>query len=255
MDPRRARVNTVKQDFVKLTLGMFATSFSSYPLTFTRGGQAEAPQGKADVLDVKGPEGSNFTARLFINSQSHQPIMLSWQMPPSNVIVTVPGQPAPKPETLAAGTVVVEGPPAPAAGASKEETDKYTKDVADVTTKSSSQAARASSLLRGLSRCRQWRDVPVQAAPRHRSRHRRGNELRRIQVQPENRSAKIRTSEVTRTQERAWPASTRGVPRPRSLAVLFKKFTTLVLALFVLSRVRDRLRPRRRSRPAMAVCS
>ena len=48
-----------------------------------RGGQAEAPQGKADVLEVKGPEGSNFTARLFINSQSHQPIMLSWQMPPS----------------------------------------------------------------------------------------------------------------------------------------------------------------------------
>ena len=43
-----------------------------------------------------------------------------------------PGQPAPKPETLAAGTVVVEGPPAPPAGASKEETDKYAKDVADV---------------------------------------------------------------------------------------------------------------------------
>ena len=132
MDPRRARVNTVKQDFVKLTLGMFATSFSSYPLAFTRAGQAEAPQGKADVLDVKGPDGSNFTARLFINSQTHQPIMVTWQMPPSNVIVTVPGQPAPKPETLAAGTVVVEGPPAPAAGASKEETDKYTKEVADV---------------------------------------------------------------------------------------------------------------------------
>lgn len=132
MDPRRARVNTVKQDFVKLTLGMFATSFSSYPLTFNRIGQAEAPQGKADVLDVKGPEGSNFTARLFINSQTRQPVMITWQMPPSNVIVTVPGQSAPKPETLAAGTVVVEGPAAPAAGASKEETDKYTKDVAEV---------------------------------------------------------------------------------------------------------------------------
>jgi hypothetical protein len=132
MDPRRARVNTVKQDFTKLALGMFATSFSSFPLTFTRAGQAEAPQGKADVVEVKGPDGSNFTARLFVNSQTHQPIMVSWQMPPSNVVVTVPGQPAPKPETLAPGTVVVEGPPAPAAGASKEETDKYTKDVADV---------------------------------------------------------------------------------------------------------------------------
>jgi hypothetical protein len=132
MDPRRARVNTVKQDFTKLTLGMFAASFSGYPLTFTRVGQAEAPQGKADVLEVKGPEGSNFTARLFINSQTHQPIMVTWQMPPSNVVVTAPGQPAPKPETLAPGSVVVEGPPAPAPTASKEETDAYTKNVADV---------------------------------------------------------------------------------------------------------------------------
>ena len=132
MDPRRARVNTVKQDFTKLTLGMFAASFSGYPLTFTRVGQEEAPQGKADVLEVKGPEGSNFTARLFINSQTHQPIMVTWQMPPSNVVVTAPGQPAPKPETLAPGSVVVEGPPAPAPTASKEETDAYTKNVADV---------------------------------------------------------------------------------------------------------------------------
>jgi len=132
IDPRRARVNTVKQDFAKLTLGMFAASFPSYPLTFTRAGQAEAPQGKADVLEVKGPDGSNFSARLFVNSQSHQPIMVSWQAPPSNVVVTAPGQPAPKPETLAPGTVVVEGPPVPPPTASKEETDKYAKDVADL---------------------------------------------------------------------------------------------------------------------------
>jgi len=74
---RNARVAAVKQDFVRLTLGMFASSFSSYPLTFTYMGQAEAPQGSADVLDVKGP--GNFSARLFINSQTHLPIMVSWQ--------------------------------------------------------------------------------------------------------------------------------------------------------------------------------
>ena len=76
---RNARVASVKQDFVRLTLGMFASSFSSYPLTFTYAGQAEAPQGTADVLDVKGP--ANFSARLFINSQTHLPIMISWQAP------------------------------------------------------------------------------------------------------------------------------------------------------------------------------
>lgn len=52
---RRARLGNVKQDFARLTLGMFAASFSSFPLTFRYVGKAEAPQGKADVLDVKGP--------------------------------------------------------------------------------------------------------------------------------------------------------------------------------------------------------
>jgi len=56
---RKTRVDGVKQDFVRLTLGMFAASFSSYPLTFTYVGQAEAPQGKADVLEAKAPP--NFT--------------------------------------------------------------------------------------------------------------------------------------------------------------------------------------------------
>ena len=72
------RVATLKQDFARLMLGMFASSYSSYPLTFTYLAQAEAPQGKADVLDVKGP--ANFAARLFINAQTHVPIMVSWEV-------------------------------------------------------------------------------------------------------------------------------------------------------------------------------
>jgi hypothetical protein len=73
----------LKQDFARLTLGMFASSFDAYPLTFGYAGAAEAPEGKADVIDVKGP--GVFSARLFINSQTHLPLMLSW---------TVPGPPA-----------------------------------------------------------------------------------------------------------------------------------------------------------------
>ncbi len=76
---RKGRVVAVKQDFVRLALGMFAGSFSTYPLTFTYVGQAEAPQGKADVVDAKGP--ANFAVRLFVNSQTHLPIMVSWQAP------------------------------------------------------------------------------------------------------------------------------------------------------------------------------
>jgi len=80
---REARLGTVKQDFARLTLGMFAASFTGYPLTFSYVGKAEAPQGKADVLDVKGPAGpGGFAARLFINADTHLPIMVTWQAPP-----------------------------------------------------------------------------------------------------------------------------------------------------------------------------
>jgi hypothetical protein len=123
---RKARVATVKQDFVRLTLGMFAQSFSSYPLTFTYAGQAEAPQGKAYVLDVKGP--SNFAARLFLNSETRLPLMLSWQGPagrggpPAGVRPggAAPGAPVPAPATGApAAAAPPAGGAAPAPGAGR----------------------------------------------------------------------------------------------------------------------------------------
>lgn len=78
-NPSAARVAALKQDFARLTLGMFASSFSAYPLTFAYVGVAEAPQGKADVVDAKGPD--NFALRLFIARDTHLPVMVSWQSP------------------------------------------------------------------------------------------------------------------------------------------------------------------------------
>jgi len=74
-----ARVAALKQDFTRLALGMFASSFPSYPLTFTYVAEAEAPQGKADVLEGKGP--NNFTCRLFISRDTHLPLMVTWTPP------------------------------------------------------------------------------------------------------------------------------------------------------------------------------
>lgn len=122
---RRGRVMTIKQDFVRLALGMFANSVGAYPLTFAHVAVAEAPQGKADVIEAHGA--GNFTVRFFVNSQTRQPLMVSWTQPPTNVIVTVPGQPAPT--TVAPGAVVVTGPAAPAASASQADKDAYAKEV------------------------------------------------------------------------------------------------------------------------------
>ena len=76
----RARLDGVRHEFARLMLGLFATSFEAPPPTFGYAGQAEAPQGKADVIDVKGAP--NFASRLFISSDTHLPIMVSWSGPP-----------------------------------------------------------------------------------------------------------------------------------------------------------------------------
>ena len=74
----QTKAPTVRHDFARLMFGMFATSFSGYPLTFSYVGQAEAPQGKADVVEAKGADG---VMRVFVAQATHLPIMITWQAP------------------------------------------------------------------------------------------------------------------------------------------------------------------------------
>jgi hypothetical protein len=82
-----------KQDFARMLLGMFAGTTPAFPVTYSYVGQAEAPQGKADVIEVKGP--ANFTARLFV-ADTGLPIMLSWQAPMGPGGPGGPAKPAPE---------------------------------------------------------------------------------------------------------------------------------------------------------------
>ena len=65
-----------KREFARLSLGMFAKTPAAFPLEFSYGGEAEAPDGKAHIVDVKGADG--FAARLFIDQKTRLPLMLSW---------------------------------------------------------------------------------------------------------------------------------------------------------------------------------
>jgi hypothetical protein len=76
----------VKQDFARLMLGMFAASFPSVPLTFKYVAVGEAPEGRADILEVAGP--ANFSMRFVVQRETHLPVMLTWSS-------SAPGQPAP----------------------------------------------------------------------------------------------------------------------------------------------------------------
>lgn len=106
---RKAALLASKQDFARLMLGMFAASFPAYPLTMTYAGSAESPDGKADVIEVKG-EG-DFTARLFIDTKTHLPLMLSWMAKEPLQIVRQIGGPDGSRTVIAGGATVKEAPP------------------------------------------------------------------------------------------------------------------------------------------------
>ena len=118
----RGRMMQAKQDFARLLLGMFAGTTAAFPVTYSYVGQAEAPQGKADVIDVKGP--ANFAARLFI-ADNGLPIMVTWQPPAGPgaggargaMGAQVPGAapPTAAPPTAAPGTTAPPAPLAPPA--------------------------------------------------------------------------------------------------------------------------------------------
>ncbi|GMV21076.1 MAG: hypothetical protein AB7L71_08405 [Vicinamibacterales bacterium] len=68
-----------KHDFARLVVGLFGSSYDAFPVQFSYAGEAEAPDGKAFVIDVKG-EG-DFAGRLFVDAATHLPLMFSWMAP------------------------------------------------------------------------------------------------------------------------------------------------------------------------------
>ena len=66
-----------RAEFARLVVALLLASPKSMPVAFTSAGEAESPDGKADVIDCKG-EGS-FAAKLFLDQKSHQPLMLSYR--------------------------------------------------------------------------------------------------------------------------------------------------------------------------------
>lgn len=67
----------VRAEITRFWLGYLLTAPASASVTFNYAGEAEAPDGKADVLDVKGANG--FTARLFLDQKTHRVLMLTYQ--------------------------------------------------------------------------------------------------------------------------------------------------------------------------------
>lgn len=87
---RSSALEAARRDFASIALGMFGTAFDVVPLEFAYAGTAESPDATAHVLAVTGPGG--FEARLFVDTMSHLPLMLTWMdKEPLRVVMGGPG--------------------------------------------------------------------------------------------------------------------------------------------------------------------
>lgn len=94
-DPERARLALQRNraELARLLLGLIGSTQSSFPVTYTHAGVAESPDGTADMIDVKGP--ADFAARLYVDVQSHLPLMLTYMAPEPRIVMSTRERGAP----------------------------------------------------------------------------------------------------------------------------------------------------------------
>jgi hypothetical protein len=66
-----------RAEFARIAIAMLLTAPKGQGVEFTYGGEAESPDGKADVIDAKG-DGA-FAAKLLLDQKTHRPLMLAYR--------------------------------------------------------------------------------------------------------------------------------------------------------------------------------
>ncbi|HMF93553.1 MAG TPA: hypothetical protein VKE96_04630 [Vicinamibacterales bacterium] len=98
-DAETQALRNARAEMARTLLAFLLATPASQPVEFAYGGEAEADEGKAEVLDAKG-EGS-FAVRLFVDQKTHRPLMLQYRgVAPQVRIQTQQMQGPPDPERL-----------------------------------------------------------------------------------------------------------------------------------------------------------
>ncbi|HWS55576.1 MAG TPA: hypothetical protein VN228_15665 [Pyrinomonadaceae bacterium] len=89
-EAQKRQAKMLRAEMARLVLALLLTPPDDFPLQFAYVGEATADDGSAEVLDATGPEG--FAARLFIDKQTHLPLMLTYRAPkPRMMMLTITG--------------------------------------------------------------------------------------------------------------------------------------------------------------------
>lgn len=84
-------IRSQRVELSRLMLGWFGQAHPGLKATYTYAGEAESPDGKAHVIQIKADGG--FDAKLFIDQATNMPLMLSYEAPQA-VRITRPAAPA-----------------------------------------------------------------------------------------------------------------------------------------------------------------
>jgi hypothetical protein len=76
-DAEAQAVRNARAEMTRMVLSLLLAAPSSMPLEYSYGGEAQADEGKADIVDAKGP--GSFAARIFLDQKSHRPLMLQYR--------------------------------------------------------------------------------------------------------------------------------------------------------------------------------
>ncbi|HTK29565.1 MAG TPA: hypothetical protein VL309_08440 [Vicinamibacterales bacterium] len=76
-DAEAQALRSSRAEMARIALALLLASPAPMPLEFAYAGEAESPDGRADVVGVTGP--SNFAAQLFLDKASHRPLMLTYR--------------------------------------------------------------------------------------------------------------------------------------------------------------------------------
>jgi hypothetical protein len=136
-DPARARsaLKRSHTELARLFLALTGSTQPGFDASYTYSGVAESPDGKAHIIDVAGPE--DFKARLFIDTESHLPLMLTFVEPEPRLMMRRGGRSGQRgntPATEAAGSPAGSATPRGDATASltpeqRAEIDKQRKEA------------------------------------------------------------------------------------------------------------------------------
>lgn len=91
---RTALTQNSRAELTRIWLGCLLNTSNAVPLEYSYAGEAEAADGKADVLEAKNNEG--FAARLFLDQKSHRLLMLTYlaRKPRAVMTQTMSGPPS-----------------------------------------------------------------------------------------------------------------------------------------------------------------